>query len=87
MKYIFSLGPLTKNSSSEIKHMGLCFVHFTEGPLRLSALPSSCAHSVNPGKSLIVCYLNQDKAAPKLFYSDCKIFFITELHFNFIDIS
>lgn len=24
MKYIFSLGPLTKNSSSEIKHMGLC---------------------------------------------------------------
>ena len=50
----------------------------------LGALPFF-AHCLNPESSPIVCYLNQDKAAPKLFYCDCKNFFITKLHFNFID--
>lgn len=66
---------------------GFVFVHFTGDSLRLGALPFF-AHSLNPEPSLIVRYLNQDKAAPKLFYGDCKtFFFITELHFNFIDIN
>lgn len=86
LKRVYSLGSLTGNTGSEISTRAV-FVHFTEGPLRLNALPSSCARSLNPETSLIVCYLNQDKVAPKLFYSNCKIFFITELHFDFIDIS
>lgn len=79
-----SLGSLTENTSSDIKRMAL-FI-FTEVHLRLGALPSSCAPSLNPETPLIVCYLNQDKAAPKLFYSNCKNSFITELYLNFIDI-
>lgn len=80
-----SLGSLPKNTGSEVKTQGFVLVPFTEGTLGLRTLASACAHSLNPETSLITSSLNQNKAACKWFYSNCKNPFITELHVTFID--